>query len=140
RAVGTHFHASADGVAAVERCLEILGEPTPTSGADPIGPVDEARWDHVTVTPPGRTRPAPRDLSATVRRGRITVLQGPSGGGKTTAALALLGLVAADEGSVRLRDDDRWHDLADVDLDQWRRQVAWVPQHPVLEPGTVREV
>lgn len=140
RAVGTHFHASADGVAAVERCLEILGEPTPTAGTDPIGAVDEARWDRVTVTPPGRTRPAPRDLSATVRRGRITVLQGPSGGGKTTAALALLGLVAPDEGSVRLRADDRWHDLADVDLDQWRRQVAWVPQHPVLEPGTVREV
>jgi ATP-binding cassette subfamily C protein CydD len=48
--------------------------------------------------------------------------------------------VAPDEGSVRLRVGDRWQDLADVDLEQWRQQVAWVPQHPVLEPGTLREV
>jgi ATP-binding cassette subfamily C protein CydD len=140
RLVGTHFHASADGVAAVERSLRILDEPTPTSGTQPVGEVEEVVWDRVTVAPPGRARPAPEDLTASVRRGRVTVLQGASGSGKTTASLALLGLVAPDAGAVRLRTGATWRDLADADLDQWRRQVSWVPQHPVLEPGTLREV
>ncbi|WP_127131408.1 thiol reductant ABC exporter subunit CydD [Georgenia sp. SYP-B2076] len=30
-------------------------------------------------------------------------------------------------------------DLADVEPESWRRQVAWVPQRPVILPGTVRE-
>lgn len=140
RMVGTHFHASADGVAAVERCLEILREPAPTSGTHPIGPVEEVVWDHVSVTGPGRTRPTPEDLCGRVRRGAVTVLQGVSGSGKTTASLALLGLLAPDSGAVRLRAGGHWHDLAEVDLPQWRAQLAWVPQHPVLEPGTLREV
>ncbi|WP_420114674.1 thiol reductant ABC exporter subunit CydD [Pseudactinotalea sp.] len=140
RMVGTHFHASADGVAAVERCLTVLAEPTPTAGTLPMGDVDEAVWADVTVASPGRTRPAPEHFDARVRRGRVTVLQGPSGTGKTTAALALLGLLAPDHGTIRLRSGATWHDLADIDPDAWRRQVAWVPQHPVLEPGTLREV
>lgn len=140
RLVGTHFHAAADGVAAVERCLGILDEPIPTPGTKPIGEVEEVAWNDVTVDSPGRTRPAPEHLSATVRRGRVTVLRGPSGSGKTTAALALLGLVAPDAGAIRLRSGDAWHDLAAVDPAAWRRQIAWIPQHPVLEPGTLREV
>ena len=140
RLVGTHFHASADGVAAVQRCLAILDEPTPVAGTRPVGDVDEVVWDGVTVIAPGRAAPAPERLAARVCRGRITVLRGPSGSGKTTASLAMLGLVAPDSGAVRLRCGDIWHDLAAVDPAHWRRQVAWVPQHPVLEPGTLREV
>lgn len=140
RHVGTHFHASADGVAAVERCLEILREPVPVAGTADLGPVEEVEWDGVDVLPPGRTLPTPAGLHGRVRRGGITVLRGPSGAGKTSAALALLGLLAPDAGVVRLRVGDRRLDLRDVDLAAWHAQVAWVPQHPVLEPGTLREV
>src|SRR5690606_25056513 len=69
RHVGTHFHASADGVAAVERCLEILREPVPVAGTADLGPVEEVEWDGVDVLPPGRTLPAPAGLHGRVRRG-----------------------------------------------------------------------
>ncbi len=39
-------------------------------------------------------------IDLTVRRGEIVTLIGPNGGGKTTTAKALLGLIRADEGSV----------------------------------------
>lgn len=140
RHVGAHFHASADGVAAVERCMAILREPAPVSGDRDPGEVDEVAWHAVTVTPPDRSAPAPDRLTGRVRRGAVTVLQGRSGSGKTTAALALLGLLAPDSGTVRLRSGGTWRDLATVDRAAWHRQLAWVPQQPVLEPGTVREV
>ena len=140
RLVGTHFHASADGVAAVSRCLTILDEPLPVAGTEPLGDVEEAVWDDVTVLAPGRGGPAPAGLSGSVGRGRVTVLQGPSGTGKTTAALVLLGLLAPDSGAVRLRAGSGWHDLAGIDPRAWHRQIAWVPQHPVIEPGTLREI
>ncbi|MFV0253364.1 MAG: thiol reductant ABC exporter subunit CydD [Beutenbergiaceae bacterium] len=140
RMVGTHFHASADGVAATTRCLEILREPIVAPGTRPIGTVDEVAWESLTVTSDGRRRGAPRELSGRVRRNAITVLCGPSGSGKTTAALALLGLVAPTGGRVRLRAGDRWHDLTDIQPGSWRGQVAWVPQRPVIEPGRLRDL
>ncbi len=140
RHVGTHFHASADGVAAVERCLAILDEEPAAAGRGAIGAVDEIVWDDVSVIAPGRSVPTPSGLSGSVRPGEITVLAGPSGSGKTTAILTLLGLLPPTTGRVRLRAGERWHDLADVDVASWRAQVAWVPQRPVLEPGTLLDV
>lgn len=140
RLVGTHFHASTDGVAAVERCLQILDEPVPGAGAVVVDDVDEVAWDTVTVVPPGRAAAAPAGLTGQVRRGQITVVTGPSGSGKTTASLTLLGLLQPTQGRVLLGSGADRIDLADVDLPSWHRLVAWVPQHPVLEPGTVREL
>jgi ABC-type transport system involved in cytochrome bd biosynthesis fused ATPase/permease subunit len=65
---------------------------------------------------------------------RIAVV-GPSGAGKST----LLGLVLrfAEPSAGRLLVDGR--DLAEVEPGAWRRRLAWVPQRPLLEPGTVAE-
>jgi len=49
----------------------------------------------------GRWLIAGVDIS--VRRGEIVTLIGPNGGGKTTTAKALLGLIKADSGRVRRR-------------------------------------
>src|SRR5690606_3773461 len=102
--------------------------------------------DGVTVRAPGRDVLAPWRLHARVRPGRVTALVGPSGAGKTTAVLTVLGLVPPDAGTVRLEPADGPEgrgadavDLADVDPGAWAAQVAWVPQRPVIVPGTLRE-
>ncbi len=142
RQVGTHFHASADGIAAAQDAFAVLEQPLPRTGARraPDLATTAVTWDRVGVRAPGRDRWAPHDLTAALRPGRVLALAGPSGSGKTTAALALLRLLAPDKGTVTLHPADGAPlDLADVDPATWWPQVTWVPQRPVLLPGTVRE-
>jgi len=46
------------------------------------------------------------DLSLEVRAGEVVGLLGPNGAGKTTAFYMIVGLVAADAGSIRLDDEE----------------------------------
>jgi phospholipid/cholesterol/gamma-HCH transport system ATP-binding protein len=51
-------------------------------------------------------RPIFTGLDLTIRRGRITAIMGPSGGGKTTLLKLITGQVCADRGSVRVFGQD----------------------------------
>lgn len=65
--------------------------------------------DHVSRTfrlPGGGTRPAVKDVSIAVRRGRSLGVVGESGSGKTTVARILAGFETADAGTVRRASDD----------------------------------
>jgi ATP-binding cassette subfamily C protein CydD len=62
------------------------------------------------------------------------VLTGPNGSGKSTTFEVILGLSPASSGRVLIGDTD----IADADLPTWWPQVCWLPQRPVLLPGTVR--
>jgi len=151
REVGTQFHAAADGVAAAEQAFEILDEHPPAAGTAPAPDLrrTDVLLDAVTVAAPGRGVHAPWRLSARLRPGRVVALVGPSGAGKSTAASVVLGLLRPDEGAVRLvpsvparpTDDGAPAaaiDLTDVAPSSWHEQVTWVPQRPVILPGTVR--
>lgn len=141
RQVGAQFHASADGIAAAERAFAALEQPLPSSGTRTAPDLRTATvaWSGVGVVAPDRQRLAPAHLDATVRPGRILALAGANGAGKSTAVLALLGLLRPDHGRVTVTDRDGTAvDLADVDLTGWWAQISWVPQRPVQEPGTVR--
>ena len=67
--------------------------------------------------------------------GEVVALVGPSGCGKSTLFSVLLGFASAWTGSVRVGDVS----LADMDLDAWRAQVAWVPQRPHLFARSIAE-
>ncbi|MFC5642982.1 thiol reductant ABC exporter subunit CydD [Kitasatospora cinereorecta] len=137
RQVGALYHSSVEGLTAAGQIFDVLETPLPTGGTRPAPALDRAviTLDDVTVTHPGRTAPALAGVSLTLRPGETTVLTGPSGAGKTTLLAVLLGFVRPALGTVRI--DGR--DLADHDLDSWRRQIAWVPQHPHLFAGTVAD-
>lgn len=136
RNVGTHFHASADGMAAADAAFSLLDEhQTPVGtpgGATPSLRGASLVLESVSVSTPDGARFAPTNLSVTAEPGRVTVLRGPNGDGKSTALLALAGLLAPDEGRVAALIGSATVDLADADADAWSAQCAWVPQRPEL--------
>ena len=70
-----------------------------------------------------------------VPAGETVALVGPTGAGKTTAAHLLLRFIEPDGGRILVDDVP----LAALTPEEWRLRVAWVPQHPRLFHGTVRE-
>ncbi|TDE89725.1 thiol reductant ABC exporter subunit CydD [Occultella glacieicola] len=141
RQVGVHFHAAADGVAAAERVHAVLDTPAGRSGVPTrsVRAVTALEWDGVSVRAGDRDYAAPAGLRGVVRSGTITALVGPNGSGKSTAAMTALGVQAPDVGRVLLHTTDGVVPLTEVAPDSWWTQLAWVPQRPVIEPGTLRE-
>jgi ATP-binding cassette subfamily C protein CydD len=136
RNVGTHFHASADGMAAADGAFTILDQKPAVVGT-PGGAVVSLEGasltlDAVSIATPDGSRMAPSSLSFTAAPGTLTVLRGPNGEGKSTALLALAGLLPADEGAVRAVASTGSTDLAVADAGSWTMQCAWVPQRPEL--------
>ncbi|MEV6340087.1 ATP-binding cassette domain-containing protein [Nocardia vinacea] len=78
---------------------------------------------------------APAGLTAVFRPGEVTVLTGPNGSGKSTALQSILGLITPECGSVQIDGTD----VRALDQEAWWSRVAWLPQRPVLVPGTLRE-
>jgi ABC-type transport system involved in cytochrome bd biosynthesis fused ATPase/permease subunit len=153
RRVGAAYHASVEGVTAVGRALDVIestttapaGEtPTTTPGGDTATGATRAApnlrraavtLDRVRVEYPGRPIAAFDDFSLTIEPGETVAVVGPSGCGKSTLLAVLLRFVEPAGGRVLV---DR-HDLSELDVDAWRRQLAWVPQRPRLFAASVAD-
>ncbi|MGE5137066.1 MAG: thiol reductant ABC exporter subunit CydD, partial [Gemmatimonadota bacterium] len=140
RAVGAQFHASMEGVTAAARACDILSAPVsgePAAAAPGRPAVPSLRrvpivLNEVTLSYPGRDRPALSGVSLAIAPGERIAVTGPSGAGKSSL-LALL-LRFAEPGSGRIGAGGV--DIADLDPAEWRQQLAWVPQQPHLFAGT----
>lgn len=135
RQVGAQYHAAAEGLSAAEEIFEVLETPEPTSGTGAVPPSGGVRFEGVTVRYPGRSSDAVSDVSFAVDPGETVALVGPSGVGKSTLLNVLLGFVEPTSGRVRVGGAD----LTETSLEEWRSQVAWVPQRPHLYAGSVAE-
>lgn len=137
RMVGTKFHAAEDGMEAADRAFAVIdsdvAEPAGT-GTDSVS-IRPQRIMLDAVSARSRVGYAPYRLDAVFESGRITALTGPNGSGKSTAIQMLLALDEPDDGSVSVDAAA----LTSLDREQWWSRVAWLPQHPVLLPGTVEE-
>jgi ATP-binding cassette subfamily C protein CydCD len=149
RALGTQFHATADGLAAADEVFTILetespaatpaattpaattpaattpaaATPAATARPQPPAHVPAIHLDAVSVCHEGRAAPAPDRATFTVEPGRLTVLTGPSGCGKTTLLSCLLGFAEPTSGSITPRPA--------------QHLFSWLPQDPTLFAGTV---
>ncbi|MFB7321699.1 thiol reductant ABC exporter subunit CydD [Streptomyces sp. NPDC056190] len=138
RALGSCFHAGAEGMTAARSAHDVLAEAPASASSTAVTDVPaprRIRLDHVTVTLPGRAEPVLRDVSLTLHAGERVALTGPSGAGKSTLLALLLGMLTPTSGRVLI--DGR--DLAELDADAWRRHLAWVPQRPHLFDRTVAD-
>lgn len=140
RALGSRFHAAADGVRAVDDLMTLLEEPAPAAGGRAVDRASAARYDlelagaRVDFEDGRGLAPVSLRLPA----GRVTALTGASGSGKTTVLGLIAGLLEPDEGQVLAHDGDRSFPLAELDGAAWRAQIAWCGQHPVMLPTTIR--
>ena len=111
RALGTQFHATADGLAAADEVFAILETqaPAPASAApartppQPPACVPSIHLNAVSVRHEGRAAPAPDRATFTIEPDRLTVVTGPSGCGKTTLLSCLLGFAEPTSGSITAR-------------------------------------
>lgn len=145
RNVGTHFHASTNGIAAFNSAYAILTQASPVLGKATAPDLSATRivLDAVSVKAPGRDLFAPHNLTATIEPATITAITGASGAGKSTTVLSLLSLVDIDTGAIRLESTaspESALDLKDVDPTTLWSQVNWLSQRSALGPGTLREV
>lgn len=74
-------------------------------------------------------------MSLELSPGEVVALVGPSGCGKSTLAALLVGFIRPDRGRVLVGG----RDLTELDIDAWRRQVAYLPQKPRLFAGTIAD-
>lgn len=69
-----------------------------------------------------------KDVSLHIPAGRTTVLIGPSGSGKTTLTDLIIGLYPPTEGRVLIDGVP----IVELDIENWRRMIGYVPQELVL--------
>lgn len=138
RMLGANYHASTEGMSAARQAFEVLEEPAPPRGEKRDVPdltESELSVHRLSVSYPGRARPAIDGISLTIDPGEVVAVTGPSGCGKSTLLAVLLGFLAGSEGSVRVGGVD----LASLDPEAWREQVSWMPQRPHLFAGSIAE-
>ena len=141
RQVAAQFHASGEGLAAAGRLTQILDTPAPARGgglAVPDLTRAALRIEGLGVGY-GRTRPALDVLDLRVSPGEYLGVAGPSGSGKSTLLAVLLGFTAPSQGRVLIETPEGTLDLADLDPEAWRSQVAWVPQRPWFAARSIAE-
>jgi ATP-binding cassette, subfamily C, bacterial CydD len=152
RTLGAKFHASMQGAASSQRVYELLDTPITTAKPrqaamsdvpDEIAfragqPLPSIRFDNVTCTyrdKKGDEHPALRHVSFTIERGQTVALVGASGSGKSTLAHLLLRFIEPRDGTILIGTKP----LETISPQEWRRQIAWVPQRPYLSRGSIAE-
>ncbi|MDJ0767179.1 MAG: ABC transporter ATP-binding protein [Ilumatobacter sp.] len=100
-----------------------------------LAPVERVELEAVQFRYDAAQPPIFDRVDLVVGAGEKVGIVGPSGAGKSTVLAILLGLLEPEAGRVTVNG----HESTDFSLASWSRQVAAVPQTPVLITATVRE-
>ncbi len=146
RNVGSHFHAASDGLAAAEAAFALLDEPLPHPASGAAAPSLAGRTllaSGLGIETPDGSALAPASLTFHASPGEVVALVGANGEGKSTALMAMAGLLPPSRGTVGLTTATGAPAITlatatgGVDAEGWSAQVAWVPQRPDLGPSAL---
>jgi ATP-binding cassette subfamily C protein CydD len=141
RALAAQFHASADGLAAARRVFELIDlVPAVTMPASALLSPDPRsatiRLEEIAFAYEGRPKAVLSGFDCEIRPGERLLVAGESGVGKTTLLSLLLRFSDPQQGRITVGSVD----LRELDPDEWRRRIAWLPQDPRPPAGTIAEV
>lgn len=94
----------------------------------------EVNIENVTLTYPGKSEPALKNVSLTIGEGSTVALVGPSGAGKTSIVDVLLGIIEANQGSVKISGKAPLEAIA-----KWPGAIGYVPQDVIISNGSIRD-
>ena len=134
RQLASHYHASADGLAAAAEVFDVMETRPDVTESRPVRPAEHVssapgaalspsavpaeegpaeagplrvaavRVQDVLVRHPGRSQPAPDGVTLRFAAGEVVALAGSSGSGKSTLIGFLLGFITPDAGRVVIED------------------------------------
>ncbi len=139
RLLGLRFHAGMSGVSAAKRIFEILDVRYSRSDIRYSNielsniELSNIELSNISFTYPDRSTPALQNVTFHIPPGQTTALVGPSGAGKTTVANLLMRFIEPESGNITVGDVP----LARIPPEEWRAQIAWVPQNPYLFSDTI---
>lgn len=137
RSLGTKFHAGKEGTAAADRIFTVLETPLPPQ-AETYNSIPSAipiTFQDVHFAYGDGERSALNGVSFSIAVGERVAIVGASGSGKTTLANLLLKFIAPQKGHILIDGID----LQTLNAEQWRSQVAWVPQQPYLFNASIAD-
>ena len=129
------------GLSRNQRELEVIEDvldhiPQERQGGRTLHRVEEIRLTDVGFAYTSRpTHQVLKGVTATMRRGTVTALVGPTGSGKSTIANLLAGFYQLQTGRITVNGMD----LQDVDLLAWRSQLGYVCQDIFVFNASIRD-
>lgn len=91
------------------------------------------KFDSVSYSFEGQLVPAVNNFTFEIAPGQLVALVGPTGSGKTTLIDLMLGFYKPDSGTINFKTKDS------IVKPESIKNVAYVPQMPVLVAGTIRD-
>ena len=141
RQLGTKFHAGMEGVSASKEIFAILDQSS-GAGENKNGLIKQDSagtypilCSNLSFTYPDASLPAIDGINFIIPESKTTAIIGPSGSGKSTMINLLLRFLEPGAGSITINNSP----IHAIPLEQWHRQISWVPQHPYLFNASLKE-
>jgi len=139
RQLGAAFHTGMAGQTALERMELFLALPVlePKSGNLLVSNLESIQLENVSYIYPNTTQPAVSNVSFEITKSNRVMLVGQSGSGKSTISYLVMRMLAPTTGNIILTDTKQMN-LLNVNQDNWKSHIAYVPQKPHLFKGSIR--
>lgn len=140
RQLGVSYHAGMEGVSSFERISELMkNESSETMNSNQTKKIIEYDspiiFENVSFTYEERNIKALDSISLVIEPTKVTALVGQTGSGKTTLMNMLLRFINPSQGIIKFGNQN----LLEINEDEWRKNIAWIPQNPHLFNKTILE-
>lgn len=121
----------------IDRLEEMAAFPNPLKPASPkkLESIESIEFRDVGFRYANREDAALKKLNVTITRGERLGIIGPVGSGKSSLIKMILGLIKPQEGQILVNGED----ILNLDMEDYRKKLSYVPQEALLFSGTLRE-